>query len=52
MRLVPFFKITHYEIGMITGLLLLFIGMIGKVIAAILLIIKLLSKNSGSFLDQ
>jgi uncharacterized membrane protein len=42
------FKITHLEFGFITGNFLLFVGMIFKVFAALLFIIKLLSNNKGS----
>lgn len=48
-----FFKITHWQLGPLTGNLILFIGMIGKVVGAILLIIKLSSKKkTGTFLNQ
>lgn len=48
-----FFKITHWEIGFLNGNLLFYFGMFGKIIAAILLIIKLLSKKKAdNFLNQ
>lgn len=48
-----FFKITHLEIGFLDGNLLLLFGMSGKIVAAILLIIKLLSrKKADNFLNQ
>lgn len=48
-----FFKITHLEIGFLDGNLLLLFGMSGKIVAAILLIIKLLSrKKANNFLNQ
>ena len=43
-----FFKITHWEFGFITGNVLLFVGMIFKVFAALLFIIKLLNNNKSS----
>lgn len=48
-----FFKITHWQLGPLTGNLILFIGMSGKVFGAITLIIKLLNnKKADSFLNQ
>ena len=42
-----FFKIAHFEVGSITGNVLLFIGMFAKVIAGILLIIELLKRKKA-----
>ena len=42
-----FFKVVHFEVGPITGNVLLFIGMAAKVIAGIMLIIELLRKKKG-----
>ncbi len=47
------FKITHIEIGFITGNLLLIIGMAIQILAIILFIIKLLkNKKTNEFLNQ
>ena len=44
-------KITHFEIGMFTGNIVLTIGMVIKIIAAIFFITKLLGNNS-EFLNK
>jgi len=41
------FKITHLEFGFITGNVLLLVGMIFKVLAALLYLIKLLTNNKS-----
>ncbi|MCZ8197547.1 MAG: gliding motility protein GldL [Flavobacterium sp.] len=46
------FKITHLEIGIFTGNLLITLGVFIKVIAAILFIIKLFSNNNNDFLNK
>lgn len=45
------FKITHLEIGIFTGNLLIILGVFIKVVAAILLIVKLVS-NNNDFLNK
>jgi hypothetical protein len=46
------FKITHLEIGIFTGNLLITLGVFIKVVAAILFIIKLFSNNNNDFLNK
>jgi hypothetical protein len=46
------FKITHLEIGIFTGNLLLTIGVFIKVAAAVLFIIKLFFNNNDDFLNK
>ena len=46
------FKITHLEIGIFTGNLLITLGVFIKVIAAVLFIIKLFSNNNNDFLNK
>ena len=46
------FKITHLEIGIFTGNLLITLGVLIKVVAAILFIIKLFSNNNNDFLNK
>jgi hypothetical protein len=46
------FKITHWEIGPLNGTIILTIGMLFEVIAAVLFIIKLLSNKKNNFLNQ
>jgi hypothetical protein len=46
------FKIIHFEIGPITGNLILTIGMFIKVIAAILFIFKLICNRNDTFLNK
>ena len=45
------FKITHLEIGIFTGNLLITLGVFIKVVAAILFIVKLVS-NNNDFLNK
>lgn len=45
------FKITHLEIGIFTGNLLITLGVLIKVVAAILFIVKLVS-NNNDFLNK
>jgi hypothetical protein len=46
------FKITHWEIGIFSGVILITIGMFIKVIAAVLFIIKLILNKKDDFLNQ
>ena len=46
------FKITHFEIGPVTGSSLLTIGMLSEVMAGILFIIKLLNNKKDNFLNK
>ena len=46
------FKITHWEIGFVTGTLLLTFGMLLQVIAGTLFIVKLFSNKNDSFLNK
>ena len=46
------FKITHMEIGVLTGNILLTIGMLSQILAGILFIFKLLSNKKDSFLNK
>ena len=46
------FKITHLEIGIFTGNLLITLGVLIKVAAAVLFIIKLFSNNNNDFLNK
>ena len=45
-------KIIHFEIGPLTGNLILTIGMFTKIIAGIIFIFKLLSNNDNDFLNK
>ncbi|WP_291119157.1 gliding motility protein GldL [Flavobacterium sp. UBA6135] len=45
-------KIIHFEIGPLTGNLILTIGMFTKIIAGIIFIVKLLSNNGNDFLNK
>ncbi|GGD28040.1 hypothetical protein GCM10011343_17800 [Flavobacterium orientale] len=45
-------KIIHFEIGPLTGNLILTIGMFTKIIAGIIFIFKLLSNNDNNFLNK
>ena len=46
------FKITHMEIGILTGNMLLTIGMLSQILAGILFVLKLLSNKKDSFLNK
>ncbi|WP_395074968.1 gliding motility protein GldL [Flavobacterium sp.] len=46
------FKITHWQLGFVTGSLLLTIGMCTEIIAGILFIIKLLLNKNNTFLNK
>jgi hypothetical protein len=45
-------KIMHFEIGFFTGNIVLMIGMLLKVIALFLFIVKLISNKNDSFLNK
>ncbi len=45
-------KITHFELGFLTGNLVLFIGKLIEVIAILIFIIKLFSNKNNSFLNR
>jgi hypothetical protein len=46
------FKITHWQIGIFTGNLIITLGSITQVIAGIIFIIKLLLNKKDDFLNQ
>ena len=46
------FKITHWEFGFVSGTLLITTGIILKITAGILFIVKLLSNKNNSFLNK
>ncbi|WP_310558997.1 gliding motility protein GldL [Flavobacterium sp.] len=46
------FKITHMEIGVLTGNIVITIGMLSQILAGMLFIYKLLSNKKDSFLNK
>ena len=47
-----FLKITHMQFGYFNGNVLLFLGMLGKAVAGLLLIIKLIKDKRSNILNQ
>ena len=47
-----FFKIAHFEIGPITGTVMLAIGTFLEVLAVILLLVKVISNKKDNFLNN